>query len=157
MGPPSEIGEAVYAFNAPNGRPATGPRKCIARAPAVYTIAVMADRPAYSEDEIQSRRRVVELARDVLAGRLSYLEGAVQIYPLCQRLGGVADSDPDVTAFCLIYSETDHLPLKGQRHLWSQAALDRLASEIAGVEAWAEGLAAQACRNIISRFSTHDS
>ena len=116
----------------------------------------MADRPAYSEDEIQSRRRVVELAREILAGRLSYLEGAVQIYPLCHRLGGVPDSDPDVEAFCLIYSETDHLPLKAQRHLWSQAALDRLAPDIAGVETWAEGVAAEACRNFISRFGSHD-
>jgi hypothetical protein len=121
------------------------------------SLAVMADRVAIDDDEVESRRKIVALAMDMLKGRLSYFEGAVQLLALQHRVGGVGDRDPDFDAFVVIESETDHLPHRAQQHLWSAAALERHAPDIAHTEKWAADFAPDACKNIIGRFSPHDS
>jgi hypothetical protein len=117
----------------------------------------MVDRPAYRESEIEARRQAVALATEMLAGRLSYFEGAPQMCALQSEVGGVGDRDPDFDAFAVIVSETDHLPLKKQRPLWSPSALERLAPEFKRTEEWAANFAPDACRHLIARFGDHDS
>lgn len=102
------------------------------------------------------RRRLVELARDMLAGRVKYLEGAGRLAAMRFDLDGVQDRDPDFDVFVGIASETDHLPLDAQRALWSATALERLDPEIGKTEAWASEYGAVACRNLIARFNDED-
>ena len=89
----------------------------------------MADRPAIRESELEARKQVVALATEMLAGRLSYLEGAPRMWALQSQVGGLDDRDADFDAFAVIASETDHLPLENQRPLWSRSAIKRLAPE----------------------------
>jgi hypothetical protein len=107
-----------------------------------------------NEREMMERRRLVEVAHAMLDGKLSFLEGAVQVHAIKNRLIGMAERDPDFGAFLLIMSETDHLPLEAQRHLWAPEALARLEPEFKRTEEWARSFAPQACRNLITRFDT---
>ena len=113
----------------------------------------MPDRPPRNEIEVETRRRVVALARSMLAGELSFMEGAVEVAGLRTRIGGLPERDYDFDAFVVISSETDHLPLQAQRHLWSERALAALAPDFERVQQWATGFAPQACMNLIKRFS----
>jgi hypothetical protein len=49
-------------------------------------------------------------------------------------------------------SETDHLPLAAQRHLWSPKALACLDPELKKMEAWASSFANESCKKLIARF-----
>ena len=117
----------------------------------------MADRAPRNDDEVQSRKRAIALAKEMLARRLSFFEGAAQMWLLQSRIGGINERDPDFDAFMLICSETDHLPLAAQQHLWSAPAIEGLKSEFVRTEEWAQSFAPQACENIIARFGGHDS
>jgi hypothetical protein len=112
----------------------------------------MRDRPPRNEIEAEACRQVVTLARSMLAGELSFIEGAVQVASLRTRIGGLPDRDNDFDAFVLISSETDHLPLQAQRHLWSERALAAVAPDFERVQQWASGFAPQACINLIERL-----
>ena len=112
----------------------------------------MKDTPAHTQDEIEARRELVALARAMLSGELPYLEGADRVYTLRGRLSSSLDADEDLQAFMVISSETDHLPLQAQRHLWSPRALASLEPDIARVQVWAETFAPQACKSLIARF-----
>jgi hypothetical protein len=117
----------------------------------------MPDRAPRNADEVESRRQLVALAASLLAGQLSYLEGAPQVQALLRKVGGVDDRDPDFDAFVLISSETDHLPLQKHRGMWSPSALERLEPQFRRVEEWARGFAPKACESLIARFTIHDS
>ncbi len=112
----------------------------------------MMDRAARTQEEIDARKRVVEVAMSILTGSMTYLDGAEHIWSLSHAVGGVANDDPDFRAFSVISSETDHLPLKRTRHLWSPAALQRLEPELKRTEGWARGVGLKACENLIARF-----
>lgn len=112
----------------------------------------MNDHPPQIADERFARRELVELARAMLRGELSFLDGAEDILRLRGRIGGIPDDDPDFTDFVLIESETDHLPLTRVRSLWADEALRRIAPKIAQAERWASDVGTEACRNLISRF-----
>ncbi|MCE9535549.1 MAG: DUF2489 domain-containing protein, partial [Nitrospirae bacterium] len=64
----------------------------------------------------------------------------------------IADRDPDFDVFVAIESETDHLPLHAQQHLWDPEALATLAPEFAKTEIWATSFTPTACHSLISRF-----
>lgn len=112
----------------------------------------MSDRPAINEHEAQARELLVGLAAAMLEGKVSFFEGAVQVLRLKSEVGGVADRDPHFDAFVVIDSETDHLPLKAQQHLWNAKALADLQPEFERTEVWAAGFAPAACRGLIKRF-----
>ncbi|MFM2448719.1 MAG: hypothetical protein RIS44_1169 [Pseudomonadota bacterium] len=112
----------------------------------------MPDRPALNEQETQAREALVGMAAAMLDGNLSFFEGAVEVLRLRSAIGGVSDRDPDFDAFVAIESETDHLPLKAQHHLWNANALADLQSEFQRTEMWAAGFAPDACRGLIERF-----
>ncbi len=109
------------------------------------------DSPALNESQAQARERLVSLCRQMLAGELSFFEGAIQVCSLRSSIG-VPDADPDFQAFVVIWSETDHLPPRHVQHRWSSTALLRLQPEFEQTETWARGFANQACENLIKRF-----
>jgi hypothetical protein len=90
-----------------------------------------------ANDKPDPRTELVALAKAMLAGELPYAEGAYQICRLRGRIEGLADQDQDFDAFMLIESETDHLPLQAQRHLWSDRALKELEPEFERSQTWA--------------------
>src|SRR5258708_5110657 len=108
---------------------------------------------SWNESEIRAARRtVLKAARDMLAGTLSYIEGARKIVAIAAtaRLG---ERDSDLLPFVGIVSETDALPFDGMREHWQAAALGALQSEIEQKEAWARGFGEPHCRNRARRFS----
>ena len=110
------------------------------------------DTPALNESEEAARRNLVALCRAMLAGELSFFEGAIQVCSLRSSIR-VSESDPDITAFVAIESETDSLPTFKAQQLWSADALQRLQPEFEKTETWAKSFASQACNNLIERFA----
>lgn len=80
----------------------------------------MTDRPARTEEEIESRKKVVSLAQDMLGGKLPFLEGANPLYGLSIKVGGVEVSDPDFMVFTGIASDSDHLPSRNSANIGSR-------------------------------------
>jgi len=111
------------------------------------------NRTALNESEIEARHKLVALAKAMIKNEISFFEGASKVLSLKDNIGGVSDSDQDINVFVVIASETDHLPLEKQRHLWSQEALAKLEPEFKKTEEWANTFAPEACKNIIARFS----
>lgn len=111
------------------------------------------DRPVINDLESSAREKLVSLAKEMINGELSYFEGAPKVHALKESIGGIADRDTDFDAFEVISSETDHLPLEAQRHLWSPSALAALVPEFEKTEQWASEFAPKACQNLIGRFS----
>lgn len=100
-----------------------------------------------------ARSEVVAVAKAMLAGELSYAEGAYQICRLRSRVGGIGGRDEDFDVFVAIESETDHLPLQAQKHLWSEEALRELEPEAERTQKWAASFAERACQRLITRLS----
>lgn len=99
----------------------------------------------------RQRKKIAELAAQMLAGSLSFLEGAVEI----NRMRSSAEllNDPDVLPFDLIDSETDRFPITPKtKKLWRADALEKLLPEIESAEEWAREIGVEHCRNLVSRF-----
>ena len=111
-----------------------------------------ADTPALNESEENARQNLVALCRVMLAGELSFFEGAIQVCSLRSSIR-VHEDDPDLTVFVVIESETDHLPPLNTQPLWSTHALQRLQPEFEKTETWAKSFAVEACKNLIERFA----
>ncbi len=97
------------------------------------------------------RRTIALTALDMLAGRVSFIEGARCINGLRGSIG-LSWEDFDFQVFLLIDSETDVLPLAEVRKLWAPDALKKLQPEIDRSEAWAKEVGRRACENIVRRF-----
>jgi hypothetical protein len=97
------------------------------------------------------RERVVEIARAMLDGQLSFLSGSRTLSAL-RHDAGVRDDDADFMAFVVIESETDELPIGQVREYWDKAALERLEPEIQAAEAWAKEQGKNACVTLIARY-----
>jgi hypothetical protein len=113
---------------------------------------MMADHAPGDEVDVNACKEVVALCRAMLDEKLSFFEGAVRICSLRAKLA-LPDADPDLLAFVLIESETDHLPPKRIQHRWSPGALERLQQDFERTETWARSFASEACENLIKRFS----
>jgi len=111
------------------------------------------DRPPLNESEREARLKLVAFAKAMIYKELPFFEGAPKILSLKDEVDGITDSDQDFNAFVVISSETEHLPLEQQEHLWSQEALAKLEPEFSKTEEWANTFAPEACKNIIARFS----
>lgn len=110
------------------------------------------DLPSHNEFVANTRQRLVVVCQSMLSGKISFLEGAVEVCSLRDTIEVSAD-DPDLRAFIVICSETDHLPLANIQHRWSAQALERLRPEIDHAEIWAKSIATEACENLIRRFA----
>ncbi|UPJ53290.1 hypothetical protein IVB30_19445 [Bradyrhizobium sp. 200] len=106
-----------------------------------------------SDEWMEARLAIFEAAQDMLAGRLSYIEGARKISSAVFSWG-LDELDADVRCFVGIASETDALPLGKMKEYWQAAALKALQPEIDKKEAWARELAEPHCRSLLHRFSS---
>ena len=104
-----------------------------------------------TEEIIEARRKIVETARKLLSGSLSFIEGARAITALSHK--AKMNRDDDIVPFAAIDSETDAFPLGKVRELWNADALDRLQPDIDKAEEWVRDCAIQHCHNLIARFS----
>lgn len=78
---------------------------------------------SWNENEILAACiKVFEAARDMLAGNLSYIEGARIIF-FAWRGTKLNEQDVDYTAMVAIHSETDALPFGEHRSHWNATAL----------------------------------
>jgi hypothetical protein len=103
----------------------------------------------------RQRAKVASLAAKVLKKEMSMIEGAKEIVTLCYELD-VDDSDEDILAFVLIESETDHLPIGKVRRFWDEDALVEKEPEVQEAERWAQGVGAEACKNLVERFGRYN-
>ena len=98
-----------------------------------------------------SRQQIVEVAKSMLAGDLSFIKGARKI----SRLSFAAHlrDDPDILPFVAIDSETDTLPVdEDVRRFWAASALEKLQPEIEKAELWARKVGSDHCQKLIDRF-----
>lgn len=101
--------------------------------------------------QLTVRAKMVEAARAMLRGELSFLEGARLIVAL-GRDAGLMHGDKNIVPFVSVESQTDHLPLGDQRQHWQAAALTTLRPEIDRWEAFARKSLRKSCRDLIKRF-----
>ena len=108
---------------------------------------------SWNEPEIlAARRTILKAAEDMLAGNLSYIEGAREIVAAATT-ARLQEGDADLLPFVGILSETDALPFGEVRKHWQAAALDALQAEIDQKEAWARRSGEPHCRSFVERFS----
>ena len=107
-----------------------------------------------NESEIlEARHAILDAAQDMLAGRLTYIEGARKIVAIWWR-SKLDERDADFLPFVGIDSETEALPFGEMRAHWQPAALEALQPEMDRMEAWARQYGEPRCRNLVARFSS---
>lgn len=97
------------------------------------------------------RKQVVDIAKSILNGKMSFVEGARLLSSLRPE-AAVHDEDADFMVFAAIDSETDSLPIGTVRQYWSNDALEKLDTEIIEAELSAKRLGGDACESLILRF-----
>jgi hypothetical protein len=108
---------------------------------------------SWNESEIiKARHAMVDAAQHMLAGRLSYIEGARKIVSAHWE-ARLDERDMDLAPFLGIASETDALPFGEMRAHWQPAALEALQPEIDRMEAWARSFGEPYCHKLVARFS----
>ena len=98
-----------------------------------------------------ARRTILETAQDMLAARISYIEGSLKI--IVQQFVARVDSAPEILPFVGIASETEALPLGEIRMYWQAAVLEALQPKIEQSEAWARSVGEAHCRNLVKMLS----
>ena len=88
----------------------------------------------------------------MLDGTIHYLEGAIELSSLRVEIEAPED-DQDFTAFVVIASEIDHLPIGAPRQYWSKGALERHEPEIRESIKWAKNISLPQCKSLAERFS----
>jgi hypothetical protein len=107
---------------------------------------------SWNEAEIMSaRRKILETAQDMLAARISYIEGSRII--AAQRFPARLDSVSEILPYVGFASETEALPLGEMRMHWQAVALAALQPEIERSEAWARNAGEAPCRNLVRMLS----
>jgi hypothetical protein len=108
----------------------------------------------WNEAEIRKARQAIfGAAQDMLAGRLTYIEGARKIVA-ASWAARLDERDPDLLPFVGIASETETLPFGEMRAHWQRAALDALQPEIDRMENWAREFGDPHCRHLVVRFAS---
>ena len=117
---------------------------------------------SWNESEIlKARHAIFDAAQDMLAGRLTYIEGARKIVEAWWA-SKLDERDADFLPFVGIDSETEALPFGEMRAHWQPAALNAQQPEInrmeAGLDSAANPIVAiswrgfQAARSTIEKF-----
>lgn len=109
----------------------------------------MTERMSHEEYVSMHRRRVAELARQILAGDLDVLDGSYQIAEL---LSEIEWEDDDLRVFFWVISETDHLPIGAEALNWSDEALARKELNVCRAREWASTIVRQPCETLVIRF-----
>jgi hypothetical protein len=109
---------------------------------------------SWNEAEILAARgRILKAAHDMLAGTLSFIEGARLILEAISE-AKLDERDTDLVPFRGIDSETDALPVGAERAHCQAAALVALQPEIDRMGTWAREQGASRCRSLVERFSS---
>ena len=111
----------------------------------------MTERMSHEEYVAAQRRRVAELARDILAGDIDVLDGSAKIVSLRDELD-IDRNDDDLMAFVVVDSETDTLPVGKEALNWSEDALARKQPVLERARSWAIDVVRQPCENLLARF-----
>ncbi|MBG0810824.1 hypothetical protein IY145_15745 [Methylosinus sp. H3A] len=99
-------------------------------------------------NEIEAARAaIIDLAKKMLAGELSYMAGSSSIVGLL-KAARLERSD-EFLPFVAIDSETDRFPAERARQFWHPNALLDLQPEIEETERWAKTAGEAACRTVI--------
>lgn len=112
----------------------------------------MTERMTHEEYVAMSRRRVAELARQILNGEIDVLDGSCKIAVLRSEVE-VEDRDQDFMAFELVSSETDHLPIGSEALNWSAEALVRREPDLKRSREWAIETVHAECASLVARFA----
>ena len=112
----------------------------------------MTERMSHEEYVAMQRRRVAELARQILSGELDVLDGSSRIASLRGEIE-IDLNDDDIMTFVGVMSETDHLPVGAEAQNWSHEALARKEPDVRRARAWATDIVRQPCANLVSRFA----
>lgn len=97
------------------------------------------------------RRRVGNLAKNMLAGDIPYLEGAIEIATLCHEVD--LPGDADLERFVVVASEVDELPLGLPRQNWSKEVLKRHETALQEATNWAKETSLTQCKSLADRFN----
>ena len=109
---------------------------------------------SWNEAEIlKARRAMLSAAQGMLAGRITYIEGARKIVA-ASWAARLDERDPDLLPFVGIVSETETLPFGEMRAHWQPAALDSIQPEIDRMESWARRFGYVHCQNLVARFAS---
>jgi hypothetical protein len=106
----------------------------------------------HEEYVAMQRRRVADLASRILACDIDVLDGSSQIARLRYEID-IESNDEDLTAFVLVESDTEALPIGAEALNWSKEALSRKEPELQEAREWALSVVSEACEKLIVRFS----
>lgn len=110
----------------------------------------MTDMRGWNQPEVISARRIIlETALSVLAEVVSPIQGARMI--TSTRFAARLEDDPDILPFVAIESETETLPLGGDRIHWQAQALTNLQPDIDKAQTWARDFGSVHCQNLLAR------
>jgi hypothetical protein len=98
---------------------------------------------------IAARQIIIETAKGILSGSVSPVEGARAIAR--HRFKARLEDDLDILPFVGIASETESLPLGGERVHWQAHALADLQGKIDESQAWALAVASTHCQSLVAR------
>jgi len=101
-----------------------------------------------------ARLQIADIARSMLAGEISFMEGARSISAI--RFMAQIENDPDILPLVSIDTKSDTVPLGKIRNLWNRNALVELQSEIDRKESWARDFGRPHCENLVRRFGETD-
>ena len=99
-----------------------------------------------------SVERVIEIARGMISGQISIVEGSRQLALLSPEVTG-KDLDPDFVPFIGIDSESDHIPLGEVRERWSKEGLERMDAEQREIEDHHRTWAIEASHKLLERYA----
>jgi hypothetical protein len=91
------------------------------------------------------RGKIAAICESILRGEIGVIAGSRRITSLGFEL--FDNHDEDFIPFVAIDSETDHLPVDGERKNWSNDSLKRKDKEIAEFESISKEEAFKACKN----------
>jgi hypothetical protein len=97
-----------------------------------------------------ARATIIELAKKMLAGELSYMEGSISILALLEAAR--LERSGEFLTFVAINSETDRFPMENMRQFWNQKALLDLQPEIEETERWAKTVGEATCHALIQNL-----
>jgi GH43 family beta-xylosidase len=112
----------------------------------------MTERMRHAEYVATQRRRVAELAQQIIAGEIDVLDGSWQIAALRFEVE-IEDRDQDFIPFVVVESETDHLPIGAEALNWSDEALIRKEPELKQAREWAREIVLASCVSLVARFA----
>lgn len=115
----------------------------------------MADHMSHEDYVLQVRREAVRTCAGILDGSVGVLEGCHLLSSLRWEVE-VDERDPDFSAFAMISSEIEGLPIGKDRQQWSKTALAEREPDVQAAVVWALPTARQACQSVV-RFAAEPS